>query len=101
MATAPPSSRALAPLLFALLIGCDGPPCKQVCEKLLECEEVDSPRIALSECEDSCEAQEALYQQWTDEELEERFVAYKECVDEEECSAIAEGACYDERLFAW
>lgn len=90
---------ALLGLLAALGAGCE-PTCKATCKKLLSCEELDTPRVALSTCQEECEEQQTLYNdRWTDEQLAERFKEYKQCVDEEECADIADGACYDEDLF--
>lgn len=91
----------LATLLAGLaLIGCE-PSCEETCEKLLSCDEVESPRVSERECERACTTQEELYLSWDDVELQQAFSDHKRCVDQEECGAIAEGVCYDERLFAF
>lgn len=101
-------SRAGRPLLLAAatllaglgLVACE-PSCEQTCEKLLACDEVESPRVSELECERACTTQEELYLSWDDIELQEAFSDHKRCLDQEECGAIAEGVCYDERLFAF
>jgi hypothetical protein len=42
-----------------------------------------------------------LYVRWDDTQLIDAFAAYKTCVEEEGCAAIAEGVCYDEDLYAF
>jgi hypothetical protein len=82
------------------LVACE-PSCEQTCEKLLSCDEVESPRVSELECERACTTQEELYLSWDDVSLQEAFSDHKRCIDEEECGAIADGACYDDRLFAF
>lgn len=100
----PPRLRRAA--LSAALVMASGlaacePSCEQTCEKLLACDEVESPRVSERECERACTTQEELYLGWDDIELQEAFSDHKRCIDEEECGAIAEGACFDDRLFAF
>jgi hypothetical protein len=83
-----------------LLAGCD-PSCTSVCEKLVACEDVDSPRVSWVECTESCEDQERLYEQWTDTVKREGFSEMKSCIEDSECSDIADGECYDEDLYIW
>ncbi len=96
--------RVLSSLLVlctaVIATGCE-PSCKNICEKLVECEDVETPRVSWVECTDSCEAQERLYEQWTDTVKREGFVDMKTCIDESECSDIADGECYDEDLYIW
>lgn len=96
--------RRLIPLALAAILplmqACE-PTCKQTCSKLLECEEVDTPRLALEDCRTSCELQQKLYEDWEDLESRDAMGDLKECVMDEECSAIADGACYDPDLYTW
>ncbi len=96
--------RTLTTFLFictsALTLGCD-PSCTKVCKKLVECEDVDSPRLSWVECTESCEEQERLYEEWTDTQKREDFSSLKSCIASEECSDIADGECYDEDLYIW
>jgi len=87
-------------LFLAILVGCE-PSCRTTCEKLLECEEVDSPQVALDDCVDSCALQQDLYQSWEDEQRVDDFGDLKGCIVGNECSEIASGECYDEELFIW
>jgi len=101
--TRPPGLRRVALAVLSLTSGlaaCE-PSCEQTCEKLLACDEVESPRVSERECERACTTQEELYLSWDDVDLQEAFSDHKRCIDEEECSAIAEGACVDDRLFAF
>jgi hypothetical protein len=101
MVTVPRSRSPLGLVgLLGLLAGCE-PTCKNTCEKLLACDEVETPRLSLDDCTDSCEEQQALYVRWDDTQLIDAFAAYKTCVEEEGCAAIAEGVCYDEDLYAF
>lgn len=98
-----PLRRGLALLIAAsaLAAGCD-PSCQRVCRKLVnECEAVETPRQGPEDCEAWCNTQQALYDKWKDTELREDFSDYKQCVVDEECDAIADGACYDETLYAY
>ncbi len=102
MTYAPRPRAALALLgLLVLGAGCE-PTCRNTCEKLLDCEDttVDQPRVSLDECEDACEVQQALYaEDWENEQLRDGLADLKRCVRDEECDAIAEGACYDPDLY--
>jgi hypothetical protein len=106
MATAPPftNMRTLFPLSLLLTAvlstGCE-PTCKATCEKLVECEDVDSPRLSWVECTEACEDQERLYEQWTDGAKKEGFSELKYCIEDAECSDIADGECYDSDLYIW
>ena len=82
------------------LAGCE-PTCKDTCRKLLECDEVDTPRVALEDCTASCTVQSELYEDWQDTQLRESFADLKQCVIDNECDTIADGVCYDEELFIW
>jgi hypothetical protein len=82
------------------LVGCE-PSCEDTCEKLLSCDGVESPRVSERECERACTTQQELYLSWDDVDLQTAFSDHKRCLDEQECSAIANGVCYDERLYAF
>lgn len=97
MATASRSGSALAAAL--LLAPACRPSCEQVCEKLLACEEVESPRVSLAECEESCTREEALYEQWDDQQLLDALYGEMTCIMDTPCDEVAAGACYDEALF--
>jgi len=90
-----------AALLIAALAGGCHPTCREVCDKLLGCEEVESPRVSEDECRDACAREEALYESWEDYETLDLVYEERSCIADEECGAIAEGACYDEELFVY
>ncbi len=79
-------------------------PCRAVCRKVLfECGDLGSERVALDECEVSCLRQEALYEEWENEEKQDLFDDHKRCVARSSCEEIADGECYDgyEELFVF
>jgi hypothetical protein len=88
---------ALAPLAV-LGLGCH-PTCREVCVKLLDCEEVASARVSLAECRDSCQREEQLYTDWEDEQALDQIYDERTCIMDESCADVADGACYDEDLF--
>lgn len=90
----------IAAALLPLLAACE-PTCKQACDKLLECEEVETPRQALEDCRTSCELQQALYEDWEDLQAREALADLKSCVMGAECSEISEGVCYDQEVYVW
>lgn len=90
----------LAGILAAALPGCS-PTCEDTCEKLLACDGVESPRVSEQDCQQSCNTQQDVYQSYDDSELQQAFADHKQCVEDETCGAIADGVCYDERLYAW
>lgn len=69
-----------------------------MCKKVLACD-LDSDRVALSECEDSCERQTSLYVTWEDEIKQEAMDEHLRCLVQESCESIEDGACFDDRLF--
>lgn len=81
-------------------VGCE-PSCERTCEKLLQCDGVETPRVGIEDCRLECVAQEELYDLWDNQDLRDAFGDQKRCVMEEECDAIAAGACYDADLFAF
>lgn len=86
--------------LAVVASGCT-PTCQRTCKKLVTCDEVESPRVAIDECEESCVLQEALYEEWDDVELRRDFDDYKSCVVGSSCEEVAAGECYDEDLWIW
>ncbi len=92
-------SSSLAVLLALALIGC-APRCERSCKKLLKCDDLDSDRIALHECEESCRKQLTMFEGWKDEKkLERAFADHRRCIVGSTCDEIADGECYDELLF--
>lgn len=96
-------TRSIAAALAALTLGLAGceVSCENTCEKLLSCDAVETPLVALADCENSCNSQEILYENWDDQNKRQALAAYKSCVSEETCAAIADGACYDEDIYGW
>jgi hypothetical protein len=91
-------SGSAALLLLTLAAGCT-PTCKEVCVKLLECDDVESPRVSEYECRDQCEREENLYEEWEDLQALEQHYDERDCIMGTECADIASGACYDEELY--
>lgn len=93
---------ALPALLIALLLagGCT-PTCDQTCKKLMRCEGLATDGLDANRCEESCAEAVALYEDWEDVQLQDALDEEKRCIDAETCEAIADGACYDERLYAY
>lgn len=89
-----------AVVCLPLVQACE-PTCRQTCRKLLECEEVETPRQALEDCNTSCELQQQLYEDWEDLQARDALGELKQCVVDAECTDIADGACYDEDLYLW
>ena len=69
-----------------------------MCTKLLACD-LDSDRVAQSACVDSCERQAGLYVVWEDEKKQEAMDDHLHCLVQERCEDIADGECYDDRIF--
>ena len=87
-------------LPVVLTTGCE-PTCAATCDKLVECEDVETPRMSSTVCEESCATQELLYQGWEDTQLEDAFAEYKRCVRGSTCGEIAAGVCYDEDIYLY
>jgi hypothetical protein len=92
--------QALLLLSVAQLVACE-PSCENTCEKILACDEVDTPLIALQDCTDACLTQEQRYEDWNDGQKQEAMSDFKTCVADNECSDIAEAVCYDEEIYSW
>jgi len=87
-------------LVAVALVGC-APRCERTCKKILKCDGLDSDRVALSECELSCQDQLALFEGWKDEEkLQKAFADHRRCLVGSTCDEIADGVCYDPLLFS-
>lgn len=93
--------RLSASVLALLVLAACPPPCKQVCRKVLFDCELDSERVALEECEESCNRQESIYRVWDDETLLDLELDHRRCVMRSSCDELADGACYEgfEELF--
>lgn len=89
--------------LFALLFGAQGcePTCENTCEKLLECDEVETPRVSEDDCTTSCIIHEEMYEDWEDSQLRNAHGEAKQCIAEASCEDLSTGTCYDEELFIW
>lgn len=91
-------SAALAGAAF--LAGCE-PNCARTCRKLLDCD-LNTPGWGQQDCEAACQEQESLFETtWEDPELADGWGELKECIVDEECNAIDNGACYDERFYVF
>ncbi len=91
-------SGSAALLVLTLSAGCT-PTCKEVCVKLLECDDVESPRVSEYECREACEREENLYEEWEDLQALDKHHDERDCIMDSECADIADGACYDEELY--
>ena len=90
----------LSPLLAAFLGGCE-PTCQETCNKLLDCDDVDTPRLSEEECETSCKNTEDLYEAWDDQGKRDALGDMKRCIMDNDCSDVADGVCYDSDLVIW
>lgn len=88
----------VAPL--AALVGCE-PTCKKTCKKLLDCDNIETARTEVEECQASCEIQQDMFDGWEASDERERFKELKQCIRGNECADIASGVCYDEELYIW
>lgn len=95
-----PSTLLIASVLVLLAgAGC-APGCERTCKKVLKCEGLDADRVALEECETSCQTQLIMYDGWRDEDaLEQAFTRHRRCIGTSTCEEIAAGECYEDRLF--
>lgn len=92
---------AIAAVALALFASACEPNCAKTCRKLLDCE-LDTPGWGQTDCEASCQEQETLFETtWEDPVLEEAWGELKECIVDEECTAIDNGACYDDRFYVF
>ena len=92
-------SAALLALLW--LLGACTPTCDQACKKLMRCEGLETEGLYADRCEEGCEEEKALYEDWENPQLEDALDAELRCIRDETCEAIADGACYDEDLYAF
>ena len=90
----------VAAALFHGSVGCE-PTCENTCEKLLECDEVDTPRVSEDDCTTSCIIQEEMYEDWEDAQLREAHGDAKQCIKDNTCEDLATGTCYEDELFIW
>ena len=88
-------------IALAALTGCT-PTCEATCEKLLDCDAVQTPLVSLEDCTDACLTQEQLYDiEWEDTEKVQALDDFKVCVAESECADIADAVCYNEDIYPW
>ncbi len=94
--------------MVVALVGCNKvtPTCRSLCRKITRCDEIEAADyITTEECRDLCEIQEAYYDSLEDDEETvtdfEAWNSYKWCTVTETCENLADGACYDEDLFAF
>lgn len=84
-------------LFVATLSGCT-PTCDQVCRKVLFDCDLNTERVALLTCTDSCDRQRTLYEDlWVDDPtgLADAFDDHRRCLMRESCDDIAAGVCYE------
>ena len=85
--------RAALGVLLLGVAACD-PPCQRTCRKVLECGNLQTDRLALEACEQDCERQEQLYDDWEDEAKQDLFKDHKRCLLDATCDEIADGECF-------
>ena len=91
---------ALCLILTPLLAGGCVPRCERVCRKVLECGS-SSERVAIEECTEACERQDALYEDWEDEDKLDAFDVHRRCLMDASCKQIDDGVCYDAEIFVF
>lgn len=90
----------LVPALVLLIASGCTPTCERTCRKILKCDNLESDRVSVFECQATCENQRSLYEGWADEkELDKALDAHRRCLVRSTCEEIEAGECYDERLF--
>jgi len=72
-----------------------------VCEKLVDCPDLDTTRMTALECQLSCQDQQSLLDRWTDAELRRAFDEELSCLGSASCEEIADGACYDADVWSF
>ena len=98
----PRSSFALLGLIaLGFSAGCT-PTCTETCRKLLRCdEELGIVEYGITECEESCNRTNDLYESWEDQDKIDAFAAHKQCIAGATCDEINDGVCYDEDLYVF
>lgn len=85
-------------LLAGALTACT-PPCERTCRKLLACDNLETDRVSLVECQLSCEEEVRRVQTWDDAKFYEDLIGdQRRCLVQSTCEEIERGECYDERL---
>lgn len=72
-----------------------------MCTDLVACGNLSTSRMTQAECEASCNAQDELYNIWTDQEKRDAFDEEMRCLGASTCDEIAAGACYDETAWSY
>lgn len=90
----------MAIALLIIVSGCT-PACQDVCEKLVDCDDLPTWRMSATECEEQCQLQQARYSTWDDVARREAYEDELSCLYESSCEDVAAGVCYDEEVFAF
>ncbi len=87
-------------IVVSLMAGCH-PTCTATCEALLACDEVESSRVSVDECEEMCLREENLYEDWEDTQALQAAYDARSCIVSSSCDEIVDGACYDESIYLY
>ncbi len=93
-------ARLAGAALLALAAGCT-PTCEETCDHLVACGERLGDLPTAAECEESCTAERALYEKWTDEALRTAFEDELTCIVGATCEELEAGTCEDPALSAF
>ena len=72
-----------------------------MCRHVVECGNDGTERMSAAECSESCSAQQALYEEWTDTVLRADFEESLRCYNDASCGDLASGACYDPEVWTY
>jgi hypothetical protein len=93
--------RGLAGLAtFAGLAGCT-PTCGDVCDHMVACDNEGTERMSSADCEEQCQQQQKLYDDWTDGQKRDHFDDELSCLYGATCDELAEGVCYDSLIWSY
>ena len=91
---------ATAATIAPFTVACT-PSCKDVCDKLVACENEGTERMSSAECAEQCTTQHELYASWTDGQKRDAFDDELTCLYGSSCDDVAANVCYDERVWTY
>ena len=87
------------------------PTCDKVCTKLHDCELLGLEDTPKTECVMECQFQESTYDDLEETktdtgdesafDLKQSFDDLKDCIMEETCNDLADGACHSSDIYTW